>query len=386
MEKKEAIPLVEHMHALKAEALDWLGVQSEYDWMVWIFLILFATAIAAMLTNRFLLFFSHLLGKTGSRWDDIALESARKPLRVLLWVIGISLSVDVISAEAQAGIFAETQAFREVAFVVLIGWGFIRFIRKGERHFIEQRRKRDEMVDITAVNAVAKLLKISVIISVSLIALQNLGISVSGLLAFGGLGGIAVGFAAKDMLANFFGAMIIYFDQPFKVGDWIRSPDQEIEGTVEGIGWRMTTIRTFDMRPLYVPNSVFTTISVENPSRMLNRRIHETIGIRYADIAKMQAITDAVRDMLQQHEAIDTGKTLMVNFNAFNASSVDFFIYTFTKTIVWTEFHAVKHEILLTIAQIIEDHGAEIAFPTRTLHVADPIELAGQAPAHEEKK
>ena len=90
-------------------------------------------------------------------------------------------------------------------------------------------------------------------------------------------------FAAKDLLANFFGGLTIYLDRPFAVGDWIRSPDREIEGTVERIGWRLTLIRTFDKRPLYIPNAVFTTIAVENPSRMHNRRIYETIGIRYDD-------------------------------------------------------------------------------------------------------
>ena len=104
--------------------------------------------------------------------------------------------------------------------------------------------------------------------------MQALGYSISGVLAFGGIGGIAVGFAAKDLLANFFGGLMIYLDRPFSVGDWIRSPDKNIEGTVEEIGWRLTRIRTFDKRPLYVPNSTFTQISVENPSRMLNRRIY----------------------------------------------------------------------------------------------------------------
>lgn len=374
MESTEStLPLVKQLNALRDSALEALGIQTDYDWMVWIFLILFATALVALLTNRILQFVSHMLGKTGSRWDDIAIEAARKPLRVFIWVMGVSLGVDVISAEAQAGIFHEIAAFREIAFVILIAWGLLLFIRKGEKHFIEQRQQKGEPVDVTATNAITKLLKISVIISTVLISLQNLGISISGLLAFGGLGGIAVGFAAKDMLANFFGATIIYFDQPFKVGDWVRSPDQEIEGTVEEIGWRMTTIRTFDMRPLYVPNSIFTNISVENPSRMLNRRIHETIGVRYDDVGKVHAITDAVREMLKNHKEIDTSKTLMVNFNAFNASSVDFFVYTFTKTIVWTEFHTIKHEILLKIAEIIEAHGAEIAFPTHTVHMAEPV-------------
>ena len=82
------------------------------------------------------------------------------------------------------------------------------------------------------------------------------------------MGGIAVGFAARDLLANFLGGLSIFMDRPFAVGDWIRSPDREIEGTVEDVGWRVTRIRTFDQRPLYVPNSVFSTVALENPSRL----------------------------------------------------------------------------------------------------------------------
>src|SRR5690606_30903944 len=105
--------------------------------------------------------------------------------------------------------------------------------------------------------AISKLLKAAAIITAMLVLLQSLGFSVSGVLAFGGIGGIAIGFAARDLLANFFGALMLYFDRPFAVGDWVRSPDREIEGTVEDIGWRLTRIRTFDQRPLYVPNSIF---------------------------------------------------------------------------------------------------------------------------------
>lgn len=189
------------------------------------------------------------------------------------------------------------------------------------------------------------------------------------MLAFGGIGGIAVGFAAKDMLANFFGGLTIYLDRPFIVGEWIRSPDHQIEGTVEYIGWRHTRVRAFNKNPIYVPNALFTTIVVENPTRMTNRRIKETIGIRYADLDKMAAIVAEVKAMLQAHPEIDTGATLIVNFNEFAASSLNFFIYTFTKTVEWVHYHEAKQDILLKIAAIIGAHGAEIAFPTRSLHI-----------------
>ena len=228
-------------------------------------------------------------------------------------------------------------------------------------------------LDLTTVEAIGRLIRITVLITSGLIILQALGFSVSGVLAFGGLGGIAVGFAAKDLLSNFFGGLMIFLDRPFGVGDWIRSPDRDIEGTVESLGWRLTTIRTFDKRPLYVPNAAFLSIAVENPSRMSHRRIYETIGVRYDDANQIQTIVERVKAMLEQHPDIDSSQTLMVNFNQFSPSSLDFFIYCFTKTTVWTEYHAVKEDVLMKAYELITHLGAEVAFPTQTLHLqVDP--------------
>ncbi|MBT8448944.1 MAG: mechanosensitive ion channel family protein, partial [Gammaproteobacteria bacterium] len=170
--------------------------------------------------------------------------------------------------------------------------------------------------------------------------------------------------------------LMVYLDKPFKIGDWVRSADRQIEGVVEYIGWRQTRIRTFDKRPLYVPNAVFTTITVENPSRMLNRRIYETIGIRYEDAGRMGQIVSKVKDMLLNHPEIDTESTLIVNFNEFAASSLNFFVYTFTKTTNWIEFHEIKQDVMLKIIAIVEESGAEMAFPTQTLHFAEPPSIS----------
>ncbi len=154
---------------------------------------------------------------------------------------------------------------------------------------------------------------------------------------------------------------MIYFDRPFSVGDWISSPDRNIEGTVERIGMRMTMIRTFESRPLYVPNSVFSSIVVQNPSRMQHRRIRETIGIRYKDADKMAVIVDEVKTMLQNHPDIEQNATLMVNFDAFAGSSLEFFIYTFTKTVNWARYHEVKQDVMLKIIEIVQRNGADFA-------------------------
>jgi len=259
---------------------------------------------------------------------------------------------------------------RDLGITLCIAWFFLRLINEFSRQYLLSQAVQGDEVDQTTIDAVSKLALLLVLIATLLTVMQTVGFSVSGLLAAGGIGGIAVGFAAKDILANFFGGLTIYLDRPFNVGDWIRSPDKDIEGTVEMINWRHTRIRRFNKNPIYVPNAFFTTIVVENPSRMSNRRIKEVIGIRYDDIAVIADIVKDVKAMLINHPEIDTEETLIVNFTAFNASSVDFMVYTFTKTIVWQEYHEVRQEILLKIADIVASHQAEFAFPTQTLHIA----------------
>ncbi len=350
---------------------------NEHGWVVEVFVIVLVTAIVHYIAK---LVFDRLADKltlTHNLYDDALLDAARKPMGAGIWVMGIALAAEYVGGDTQAEIFQYIDPLRDVAVVWLLVWFAVRFIRFIEEHVVDQGYL-EAPVDQTTAKAVGKLLRATVLITGILLALQAFGFSISGVLAFGGIGGIAVGFAARDLLANFFGALMIFLDRPFSVGDWVRSPDREVEGTVEEIGWRLTRIRTFDKRPLYVPNSVFASITVENPSRMQNRRIYETIGLRYDDIGVMQAVVRDVEAMLKSHEAIDTSQTLMVNFVSFGASSVDFFVYTFTKTTVWTEFHAIKQDVLLKISDIIERHGAEIAFPTQTLHIdpePDPLPL-----------
>lgn len=354
---------------------EWLSLNLQaYPWLLEVFAVILATLFVSYVA-RFL--FSRLarqLEKTVNLWDDALLEAARKPAFFLVWLMGFSWVIEVLVAKSDAAIFTSLDSVRQMLVIGLLVWFLLRLIKQVENRLMSDEYTSDP-VDPTTVSALGKLVRLAIMLTALLVMMQTLGYSISGVLAFGGVGGIAIGFAAKDLLSNFFGGLMIYLDRPFAVGDWVRSPDQEIEGTVEHIGWRQTRIRTFDKRPLYVPNSTFTHISVENPSRMSNRRIYETIGLRYDDADKVADIVAAVKVMLQQHPDIDHGQTLIVNFNAFAASSLDFFVYTFTKTINWVEYHEVKQRVLLQILDIVAEHGADIAFPTSTLKLSDPIEV-----------
>ncbi|MFM2485339.1 mechanosensitive ion channel family protein [Celerinatantimonas yamalensis] len=330
---------------------------------------LFVTLCWRLLGKRIVKFAEH----SQTHWDNILWDALNGPMNWFILLMGLSLVAESVAERIDSNLSAYLPVVRQVLLEVLFAIAAWRVANSGEDEFISRGR------DATTVQAMAKLIKASVIVIVLLTVFQSLGLSLSGLLAFGGLGGLVIGMGARDLIANFFGAVVVYLDKPFRVGDWVRSPDRQIEGTVERIGFRVTKIRTFDQRPLYVPNAVFTQISVENPSRMLNRRIYETIGIRYQDSAQMQQIVDSVKEMLQAHEAIDTNKTLMVNFTAFGTSSLDFFIYAFTKTINWAEYHQIKQDVLLQILAIIHQAGADCAFPTQTLHIESLPERAEPA-------
>ncbi len=359
-------------------------VLNDIAWVGQILLVLLLALVAGAMVKRVLAGLEKQAAKTSTVWDDAMLEAARRPLRSLIVLYAAVFILEILLTQLQQFQFQQAgpmffatgagmlfPALRQIIVILLLTWFLLRFTNGVERRLLEQLQAEPDQVqtrmDPTTLHALVRLLRLVVLVAAVLVVLPTLGVEITAVLAFGGIGGIAVGFASQDLLANFFGGLMIYLDRPFAIGDWIRSPDKEIEGTVEKIGWRLTIVRTFDKRPLYVPNSVFNKLSLENPSRMSHRRIYETIGIRYRDADKMDAIVEDVKTMLRTHEEIDTSQTMIVNFNSFAPSSLDFFVYTFTKTTNWVRFHEIKQDVLLRIVAIIHSRGADIAFPTTTI-------------------
>ena len=360
---------------------DLLSVESisELGWGVELFAAVMLTLMGRYLTMRALKVLGEQFEKTTNVWDDALFKAAQGPLSWFILILGLLWAVQISDGYLDMVLFspANLDIVRQLTFIVLTMVFLVRFITLAEARLLDGLQAQADgaqgRLDPTTLHALAKLTRLSVVISAVLVALPTLGIEITALLAFGGVGGIAVGFAAQDLLSNFFGGLMIYLDRPFAIGDWIRSPDREIEGTVESIGWRLTVVRTFDKRPLYVPNSVFAKLALENPSRMTNRRIYETIGIRYKDASKMGQIVRDVHAMLQEHEEVDQDQTLIVNFNGYGKSSLDFFVYTFTKTTNWVKFHEIKQDVMLRIIRIVHEHQADFAFPTTTVDGIDQL-------------
>jgi MscS family membrane protein len=332
-----------------------------------VFLIL-ALVVVVNLAIRFLLYRLERAAKLSETiWDDALIEAAQRPVLVLSWVIGLAYAARLIYQEKGTFLFEHAHLLRDVAIIACGAWFLFRLIKSVAENIIQLRTQKEAVVDRTTIDALSKLSRFAVVVISVIMAMQVLGFSVSGVLAFGGLGGIAVGFAAKDLLANFFGGLTIYMDRPFVVGETISSAEKSIEGKVENIGWRLTRIRGLNKSAVYVPNSVFTTIVVENLSRITHRRIHETIGLRYADIDSIEGIAQAVKAMLESHLAIDSAEKNSVSLDRFADSSLSISIVAFAKPLELAPFAELKQEILLNVATIISQHGAEMAFPTQTV-------------------
>ncbi len=302
-------------------------------------------------------------GSTKTQIDDHLIRAISAPLKVLIWYGWLYFSLRELTSEIQS--LGQIVSYISITPVFILTWGILRLISSVENFMLESKGSFDK----DSVRLFARLMKILFVFAIILGVAQFYGYAISSILTLGGVGGIVVGFAAKDMLANVFGGLMIQMDKPFSTGDWIRTSDRSIEGVVEKIGWRMTRIRTFSKNPVYVPNGIFATIPIETPSRMTNRQIYEVIGIRYDDIAQMDSIIEKVHELLKNNKHIDHEQAYRVYFDVFNASSLDFVIWAFSSLTDAGEFKKMKGKLLLDIAQIIADHKAEIAYPTQTLHI-----------------
>lgn len=348
-------------------------------WADQIILIMLLTLVIHLIVKTVFVQSEKVADKTESLWDDAVIKAVKTPAVTMIWALGAIFVLLHVNEHYKMTFDEPLRIATKLTIVVCFAWFLTRIINHFSNNLSILKTQGKIDLDATTLDALTKLMRLIVLVFATLIVVQTLGFSISALLTAGGIGGIAIGFAAKDLLANFFGGLTIYLDRPFSVGDWIRSPDKNIEGTVEYISWRHTRIRAFNKNPIYVPNALFTQIVVENPSRMTHRRIKTNIGIRYDDISKMRAVVDGIREMLKTHADIDSSQTLIVNFNDFSASSVDIFIYTFTRTVNWTQFQAVKEDVYLKIAEVVENNGAEMAFPTQTLHITNDDEQDSEA-------
>jgi MscS family membrane protein len=333
----------------------------------------FVAILGALIVRRIALYFYDrlllpLAAKTKSDYDDLLLKCLRRPAGFLVTIGGINLAFDVLSLPTEPiDLQHFGAALTQVLITFAIAWALFNLIDIFDKYLRGWAQRTESTLDDHLAPLIRKSLRAFIVFLGVIMTIQNFGYSISGLLASLGIGGLAVALAAKDTLSNIFGSLMIIFDRPFRVGDWILAGD--IEGTVEEVGFRSTKIRTFAKTLITVPNNVIANVGINNFSRMPKRRIKLTIGITYGTTPnQMRTAVEGIRSMLREHPAIDQ-EFFLVNFTDFGASSLDIMVYCFTTTTMWGEYLDARQDVCLKIMDILEGMELDFAFPSQSLYL-----------------
>lgn len=199
-----------------------------------------------------------------------------------------------------------------------------------------------------------------------LLFLQNvLHYNISSLLAGLGIGGLALAFAAQDTIANIFGAVMIFIDRPFKVGDAVSM--EAFEGSIEAIGLRSTRLRTWDGTLVMIPNRTVASANINNLTARPMRRTNFTIGLVYdTSTAKLEEALTIVREALEKHPS--TGQ-YRAYFNRFGDYSLNILVQYWCNVMDYEIYLRSLEEINMEIKRRFEATGIEFAFPTQTLYL-----------------
>ncbi len=303
-------------------------------------------------------------------------HSVRAPVLALVVLCGIYLIGTLINEQAHVALLAlALDRTLHVGIIALIAWAGWNLLKSYPR----LRRPHGHELDPMIYDLAGKFARLGLFTVAVLLILRTLHFPIASLLTVGGVAGIAIGFAAQGVVSNLFGALVIYLDKPFKIGEWIVLPELNISGTVEHIGWRSTLLRGFDTSPYYVPNYLFNSHVVETPPRMQARRIQQTLPVRYADVDRLPKILKELRAYIASHPGIDHTQSQMVNFTSYSTHSLDILIYCFAGTVLWGESLAVQEDVLLNAARIIRQNGGQLALPiTRVqMQLPEPDARAG---------
>ena len=306
-----------------------------------------------------------LLARLPEGFDSSIVGKAAKPIGTMALAAVLSYAVPLLGFGVKFNqiVLLAIRVLAASASVLLV----YRLVDLGSDIFSRRAEKTETKLDDQIIPLIRKTLKVFVVALGIIFVLQNMDIDVGSLLAGASLGGLAFTLAAKDTVANLFGSVSIFADQPFQVGDWVVIAGHE--GIVEEVGMRSTRIRTFYDSVISVPNSVVANSAVDNYGRRNYRRCMVTLGLTYETSPdQMQAFVEGVRAILLanpnvRHDAFE------VHFRDFGAHSLDVLLYFFFRVDSWTAELTERQNVFLEIMRLAGELGVEFAFPTQTLHL-----------------
>ena len=227
----------------------------------------------------------------------------------------------------------------------------------------------DKMLTRELIGWIIKSLKILIFILGLAAVLELWGIKIGPIIAGLGLFGVAVALGAQDLFKNLISGILVLVEKRFKIGDWILV-DGIIEGIVEKIGFRSTTIRKFDKSLAIIPNFQFAENAVVNVSETSNWLISWIITLQYdTTVEQLKTIRNEIEEYINKSDDFNTDVGVAVRIDKFSDSSIDMYVRCFTKTDSWNEMLAVKERLAIEIKQIVEKNNAAFAFPSQSIYI-----------------
>lgn len=299
--------------------------------------------------------------------ERIVVGNLRAVIAILVafWILhGWNLPPDVIFGWLDSPIFGSggltwaglLGSVLSVLGVLYVGW----LVRSILTYFVFPGSK----VGVGARYAILAILRYVVISFAVVFALGSLGIDTSSFGWFFGAAGVGIGFGLQDVIGNFISGLIMLVERPIRVGDWVTIG--EATGTVEAIHMRGTTLRTFDNTTVLIPNRQLLGERVTNLTHgMTRKRIRIPVGVGYGtDPEKVKAI---LVDVAEKNEDVLDDPAPWVMFDAFGASSLDFFLVCFTdKT---RGGLGVTSALRTEVLRRLREAEIEIPFPQQDLHI-----------------
>lgn len=328
-----------------------------------IFTFLLHKLLSFLLGNVLMRFFSRIRTELAKKF----LQPIARPLSLLLVCLVLTWLIPVLSLPTSMSwvIFLFFRTAIPI-YVIMIGFRIIDFISV----FIQRHAEStSSTLDDQLAPLIRKSLKIVVFLVGSLYVLQNLEFNITALVAGLSIGTLAFALAAQDTIKNLFGSVTIFLDRPFQVGDWIVAND--IDGSIEEVGFRSTRVRTFHNSLIYIPNGRLADMTIDNMGLRVYRRYRTSLALTYDTPPELiEAFIEGLHQIVQKHP--DTRKdSYHIYLNQFNAASLDVLFYIFFQVPDWGAELKARQEVMLAVLRLAKTLGVRFAFPTQSLRIED---------------
>ncbi len=340
----------------------YVGENSSQDWLLFLgFFILLSAAF--ILSDKYVIaILKKATKKTKFQFDDAIvgfLEGIHAPFYIYLAFFISAQSLNLVEHIDNA---------LNYILIIFIGFYAALGLTKVIDHFankqIERKRKSDSLENTSMILVLALLVKIGVWIIAFLMILANFGIEIAPLIAALGVGGIAIALALQTVLSDFFSALAIYFDKPFKEGDFIIVGGEM--GVVKHIGIKTTRIQALGGQEIVMSNSDLINSRINNYKRMEKRRVVFQFGVVYGtELAKLKKVPKIVSEIIKNVKEANLDR---VHFYKFGESSLDFEVVYYVPTADYNKYMDIQQEINVKIVEAFQKEKIEFAFPSRTIY------------------